>query len=110
MKTHEMRLKAFIQPHIASGHKDIEVRVADSKRRQIEIGDTIIFRVSFSEYERRVKAVRTYPNFEAMLEEESPSRIMPNWSTEGILLKLRELFPPDKESLGVLAIELETIT
>ena len=110
MKMHEMRLKAFIQPHIASGRKDIEVRVADSKRRQIEVGDTIIFRVSFSDYGRRVKAIRTYTSFEALLEAESPSRIMPNWSTEGILLKLRELFPPDKEALGVLAIELETVT
>lgn len=43
MKIHEMRLHEEPFNKIKAGLKDIEYRVNDEKRRQIEIGDTIIF-------------------------------------------------------------------
>ena len=43
MKTHEMKLKPEPFEMIKNGQKTIELRLLDEKRRQIKVGDGIVF-------------------------------------------------------------------
>lgn len=107
---HRVRMKQLIRPFIENGSKDLEVGVADYRRRRICVGDTIVLVFGVAEYRRRVRDVRRYASFEAMLHCEDACRIMPGWSPADILKALRSLFIQQKEALGVLVFELEAVT
>lgn len=102
---HYYRLKRVVIPFIVDGSKDLEIRVADYKRKQVKIGDILVFQ---GLYRRTVKAIRRYEDFEIMLSHENHSRIMPGWSCSMIHNGLRGIYPPEKEKLGVLVFELGT--
>lgn len=102
-----MALKDFVLPYIANGSKRLEIRVADEKRKKVQVGDSIVF----CELHRRVvKAIRRYDSFAQMLEAEDPNWIMPGYSPKQILTGLRQFYNPGKESLGILVFELEAVT
>lgn len=98
--------KKITLPHIESGIKDLEIRLANQINLDIKIGDAIIFN---DIYRIRVIDIRRYTNFEEMLNTENWTRIMPDWSKEEILKGLRGIYPPEKENLGVLVFELGVI-
>jgi ASC-1-like (ASCH) protein len=54
----------------------------------------------------RVLAVREYTSFEDLLDTENIDKINPGKPKAEQLAELRQIFPRDKEALGVLAIEL----
>jgi ASC-1-like (ASCH) protein len=54
-----------------------------------------------------VVSVNRYPTFDALLEAEDPVLIAPELSGPPELVRvLRDIYPPEKEALGVLAIHL----
>lgn len=58
----------------------------------------------------RVKEVRVYPNFEAMLNAEPWQKIVPQvQSQDRALTLLREIYGPSKEALGVHVLEVEKV-
>lgn len=65
-----MRLHPEPFERIKSGEKNIECRLNDEKRRQLSVGDTIVFesRESGEQLERTVAALHTFPDFESMFE------------------------------------------
>jgi ASC-1-like (ASCH) protein len=96
---------------IASGRKTVEVRVGYPSTRKIAAGDRIRFASGEEECLTRVVRVTEYPSFEAMLDHEDARRIgaEEHESREELLAAIREIYPPEKEALGVLAIEVEVV-
>jgi ASC-1-like (ASCH) protein len=89
---------------VLDGRKTIEVRVAYPHLQSMAAGDTVTFN---GEHPYQVTRVNRYASFEALLDGDDPSRIAPEVpGREQLLQVLREIYPPEKESLGVLAIHL----
>jgi ASC-1-like (ASCH) protein len=104
MKNHLLRIRPQYLPWVLDGRKTIEVRVAYQRLATMGAGDTVIFN---GQHPYQVTKVNRYPSFEALLDGEDQKRIAPELpSREELLEVLREIYPPEKESLGVLAIHL----
>ena len=74
---HVMKLKNEPFQKIKSGQKTVELRLFDNKRRQLDIGDDIIFTNLSNADERlavRVKALYRYASFEELFNEISPEK------------------------------------
>ncbi len=89
---------------ILSGRKTVEVRVAYPNIARLEAGDTLLLNESYS---YTITAVRCYPTFEALAAAENPASIAPDLSHPDYLVRAcRALYPPEKEALGVVALEI----
>ena len=89
---------------ILAGVKTVEVRVGYDNIRRLQSGDELRLNGQF-----RYRLVRTahYSSFEALLEREDSQAIAPGLSRAELLACCRELYPGDKEALGVIALEIE---
>ena len=94
---------------IADGTKTVEVRVAYSSMLRIKAGDQIRFTCRKESTLTRVKRVTRYASFDEMFDHESVGAINPTAGREEQLTAIRQIFPPEKEALGVLAIEVERV-
>ncbi|MGH8909779.1 MAG: ASCH domain-containing protein [Egibacteraceae bacterium] len=92
---------------IASGEKTVEVRVGYPSMRRIAPGQLIRFVSGDEACLTRVTRVTEYPSFEAMLDQEDPAAIGATGSREELLMAIHAIYPPEKEALGVLVIEVE---
>lgn len=92
---------------IASGEKTVEVRVAYSSMQRIKPGQLLRFTCRNDECLTRVKRVANYTSFDEMFDHEDSMAINPNASREEQILEIRKIFPPEKERLGVIALEVE---
>lgn len=94
---------------IEDGIKTVEVRVGYPRMRTIQEGQELIFTSGDRRVPARVTRVTEYPSFEAMLDNEDHRAIGGELgeSRDDLLAAIREIYPPDKERLGVLAIEVE---
>ena len=96
---------------IAGGTKTIEVRVGYASMRKITPGQVLRFAAGDRTVRTRVTAVKEYPSFEAMLDTEDNDAIGSEGMTrDELLATCREIYPPEKEALGVLAIHLRLLT
>ena len=93
---------------VAAGTKTIEVRVKYPHLADLAAGDTIRFRIKGTDEtcEVNVQRVSEYPNFEALLDGEAPTNVNSTATRDEQLANLRAIYPPEKESLGALAIEI----
>ncbi|MFE4977887.1 ASCH domain-containing protein [Kitasatospora sp. NPDC056651] len=92
---------------ITAGTKTIEVRVGYPSMRRIRPGQTLVFTSEDARCRTQVVTVAEYPTFEAMLDAEDNEAIGSEGMTRTQLLTAcRDIYPPDKEQLGVLAIHL----
>jgi ASC-1-like (ASCH) protein len=91
---------------IVSGKKILEVRVLYPNLKTIQKGDLVNLN---NRAILQVKDIRIYPNFEAALLYEEASQIFPGKNQQEILKLLKSLYPPSKEKLGVLVLEIEAI-
>jgi len=101
-----MWIKRRFRDLILSGEKTLEVRVLYPNLRSIRRGELINLN---NQATIRVKDVRTYSTFEEMLSHEEASRIVPGSTREELLKLLKSLYPPHKERLGVLVLEIEPV-
>ncbi len=88
---------------ILSGHKTIEVRVGYDNIRHLQPGDRLKLN---DQHLVTIRRVGHYADFEALLAQEDPSAIAPDLPAEDLLPALRELYPPEKEALGAVALEV----
>jgi putative hydrolase of the HAD superfamily len=97
---------------ILAGQKTVEVRVGYENIRRLQPGDLLKLN------DRHVVVVRriaSYTGFEDLVAAEDPTEIAPDLpSTRGsseaasaLLAALREIYPPHKEALGAVALEVE---
>lgn len=94
---------------VKSGTKDIEVRLNDEKRRNLHVGDTLIFLKRPHDDEKitkTVKALEYFPNFETLARHYEMKRIYLEGCPIEQYLKEMERFytKEDQEKYGVVAI------
>jgi ASC-1-like (ASCH) protein len=95
---------------IASGRKTIEVRVGYPRCGRSPLGKRFVSASGGVSCRARVAKVAEYESFEAMLDHEENRAIGSEvMSREELLAACREIYPPEKETLGVLAIHLELL-
>ncbi len=111
---HEMKLQEKYYNFIINGTKRIEIRLFDSKRQQIKIGDTIKFlkEPGLNEYfKAKVIGLLRYNTFNDMVKDFDISILADKLVSKEELLKvLEEFYPKEKqEQYGVLGIRIELI-
>ncbi|WP_078656574.1 ASCH domain-containing protein [Kitasatospora aureofaciens] len=94
---------------IADGRKTVEIRVAYDSMKRIRPGDLLRFTCREDSCLTRVKRVASYRTFKEMFGTEDVKAVNPNATEEEQLRAIHAIFPPEKEALGVLAIEIERV-
>jgi ASC-1-like (ASCH) protein/ribosomal protein S18 acetylase RimI-like enzyme len=103
-----MRVKQNFLDLIRKGEKTLEVRVAYDSIKTIQAGERIRLRSRTQEQVILVKDVRQYRTFEEMLSVEEASRITPGLTKGELLNLLKEIYPLDRERLGVVVLDIQT--
>jgi ASC-1-like (ASCH) protein len=102
--TRTLWIKEEYLEHILKGEKTIEVRVAYPNILRLQPGDIIQLN---ERYAARIRRVAHYRTFEELLQAEAVQAIAPHLSATELLSTLRSIYPPDKEHLGAVALELQ---
>ena len=112
VRVHELNLYRQYFDLVNAGAKTIEVRVKYPHLADLAAGDTIRFRIKGTDEacEVEVRRITEYPSFEALLDGEGPSNVNPTATREQQLANIRAIYPPSKEALGALAIEIRRTT
>jgi ASC-1-like (ASCH) protein len=109
VRAHEMGIYRSYFDLIVSGRKTIEIRVNDSSRRKIKVGSLIRFRCQGDEVLTRVTAVNRYASFEEMFDHQDVASVNPTATRAEQLANIRQIYPPEREALGVVAIGIELV-
>ncbi|MET9296585.1 ASCH domain-containing protein [Streptomyces sp. NPDC003077] len=105
--THSLNIRAENLALIKSGAKTIEVRVGYPKIRRIAVGDTLWFRCGDVSVATRITGKVEYPDFESLLDNEDNFAIAgETMHRDELLAACRNIYPADKEALGVFALHL----
>lgn len=105
-----MRIKRPYYNAIMAGQKTLEVRVGYDSIKRYRAGELINLETSQVSGVVTIKAVRVYRSFYDMLATEPWARIVPDApSEEAARLRLKEIYPPHKEKLGVYVFEIEPV-
>lgn len=94
---------------IATGRKTTEIRVNDSSRRKIKEGSLIRFRCQGDQVLTRVTGVNRYATFEEMFDHQDVASVNPLATRAEQLANIRQIYPPEREALGVVAIGIELV-
>ncbi|MDO4773655.1 MAG: GNAT family N-acetyltransferase [Candidatus Saccharibacteria bacterium] len=106
----KMRIKRPYFDAIMSGRKTLEVRVGYDNIKRLEAGGLLQLETGHTSVVVRVKSIRIYNNFADMLATEPWREIVPQVGTKAEALKLlRDIYPANKERLGVHVIEIEKV-
>jgi ASC-1-like (ASCH) protein len=110
-RRHDLNLYRRYFDLVAAGRKAIEVRVRYPHLADMAAGDTIRFRIKGTDEtcDVRVLRVTAYDGFEALLDGEGPANVNPAAGRDEQLANIRAIYPPEKEALGALAIEIELL-
>ncbi|WP_369432037.1 ASCH domain-containing protein [Glycomyces amatae] len=109
-RAHEMGIYKRYFDLIASGAKTTEIRVNDASRRKITEGSLIRFRCRDDEVLTRVTRIVRYATFEDMFDHEAVASVNPTATREEQLANIRQIYPPEREALGVLAIGIALVS
>jgi HAD superfamily hydrolase (TIGR01662 family) len=88
---------------ILAGRKTVEVRVGYDNIQRLEPGDRLKLN---DEYLVPIRRIGRYADFEEMLAHEDAATIAPGLPAGELLDAIRDIYPPDKEALGAVALEL----
>jgi ASC-1-like (ASCH) protein len=91
---------------ILQGLKTIEVRVGYSNIARLEAGDRLWLN---DQHPYEIRRIGRYLSFEELLAHEDPRAIAPDLEPGDLLAALRELYPTEKEALGVIALEISPL-
>lgn len=102
-----IRVKQTFLDMIRAGKKNLEVRVGYSSIRTIQRGERLRMAARADQVIVRVDDVRSYASFQEMLDAEDPLRVAPHLgSREAVLALLKEIYPPNRERLGVIVLQV----
>ena len=108
---HVMRIKRPYYDAIMAGRKTLEVRVGYKNIKRYQAGEIIRLETSETSGTVQIKAVRTYASFEDMLAAEGWQKIAPDAGDTTTALRLiKEIYPPEKEALGVYVFEVAPVS
>lgn len=100
------RIKRQYYNQINSGEKTLEVRVGYPDIKRVQKGDTITFK-DYSNIKFEVIRVTRYTDFPDMLDNEDSSKAIPGVTKYKSLEMYQEIYPEEKEALGVYVFELK---
>lgn len=106
MQTKTLWIKDSYLEQILAGQKTVEVRVGYSNIARLQIGDQLLLN---DRYPITIKRIGRYKSFAEMLNNEDPACIAPDIPADELLSRIRSLYPPEKEALGVVALEVEPV-
>ncbi len=106
---HEMGIYKCYFDLIVAGTKTTEIRVNDPSRAKITVGHLIRFRCHDEEVLTRVTRVTRYPDFNTMFDHESVTSVNPTATRAEQLADIRQIYPPDREALGAVAIGIALV-
>ena len=109
VRAHEMGIYKRYFDLIAQGRKTTEIRVNDSSRRNIKPGSLIRFNCQGDNVLTRVTKVNRYTSFEEMFDHEPVTSVNPTATRDDQLANIRQIYPPEREALGVVAIGIELV-
>jgi ASC-1-like (ASCH) protein len=109
VRAHEMGIYKRYFDLIAQGRKSTEIRVNDSSRKKIKEGSLIRFRCQGDQVLTRVTKVARYTSFEEMFDHEAVASVNPTATRDEQLANIRQIYPPEREALGVVAIGIELV-
>jgi len=89
---------------ILEGLKTIEVRVAYPNISRLRAGDRLLLN---DQTPCQIRRIAYYDSFARLLAYEDAAAIAPGVAPERLLQQMREIYPAEKEALGVVALELE---
>jgi ASC-1-like (ASCH) protein/GNAT superfamily N-acetyltransferase len=102
-----IRVKQRFLKEIRDGTKTLEVRVGYENIKAIQRGERIRFISGSEEQIIRIRDVRHYPDFDEMLSKEDASRIASGLSKDAVRSLLKEIYPENKEKLGVIVFDIQ---
>lgn len=105
-RQHVLRIKKDYFNLINKGLKSLEVRVGYSQIKKLKEGDTISFE-NYGKNSFAIVRITRYDEFAEMLDNEKSEMIIPGKTKYQALHMLQEIYPDDKEKLGVYVIELK---
>jgi putative hydrolase of the HAD superfamily len=88
---------------ILAGDKTVEVRAGYKNIRRLEPGDWLKLN---DRHLAKIARIGRYSGFEELLDREDAAAIAPDLTQQELLDALRALYPPEKEALGAIALEL----
>ncbi len=103
MRTKILWIRDEYLRQILSGKKTIEVRAAYSNLARLEVGDRLLLNDTHPYVIRRIGR---YTSFEELLAHEDARAIAPDIPPGELLPTIRAFYPPEKEALGVIALEI----
>lgn len=104
MRTKTLWVKDEYLQLILAGRKSIEVRVGYSNIARLQVGDRLLLN---EQHPFVIRRIGRYANFEELLAHEDAASIAPDTPPDQLLQRLREIYPPEKEALGVVALEIK---
>lgn len=103
-----LRKEYFLQ--MKAKIKRLEVRVAYPNLKGLKIGSLVTFESGRDRIVVKIKDVRRYETFSAMLDKEDYRLIVEGKTKEEILNIFHSIYPPNKEALGVLVLEVTLLS
>jgi HAD superfamily hydrolase (TIGR01549 family) len=88
---------------ILAGRKTVEVRVGYEKIRRLKPDDRLKLN---DRHLVTIRRIGRYSDFEELIAHETAEEIAPGLAPQELLAALREIYPPEKESLGAIALEV----
>jgi ASC-1-like (ASCH) protein len=112
MTIHKMKLSKPYYNLVKTNKKIVEIRVYDDKRKQLSVGDKILFTKTdgSGEFRRPIKKLSVSKNFETALKRSTLRKAMPNLCKISDAVDIYHSFPnykQDAKKYGVLSIYLE---
>ncbi|MBL7202303.1 MAG: ASCH domain-containing protein [Anaerolineae bacterium] len=104
MRTKTLWIHSEYLAQILDGQKTIEVRVGYTNVSRLEPGDRLLLN---GRYPFIIRRVGRYVSFDELLAHEDAALIAPGLARPALLSALRTLYPPEKEALGAVALEIE---
>jgi ASC-1-like (ASCH) protein len=109
VRAHEMGIYKRYFDLITAGRKTTEIRVNDSSRKKIKEGSLIRFRCQGDQVLTRVTRIARYDSFDEMFDREEVTSVNPLATREEQLANIRQIYPPEREAIGVVAIGIELV-
>jgi ASC-1-like (ASCH) protein len=104
MRTKTLWIKDEYLRLILMGRKTVEVRVGYSNITRLQVGDRLLLN---DQHPFVIRRIGCYASFKELLAHEDATAIAPDVPPGQLLEGLRAIYPPEKEALGVVALEIE---
>ena len=104
MRTKTLWIKDEYLRLILTGLKTVEVRVGYSNIKRLQVGDRLLLN---DQHPFVIRRIGRYASFKELLAHEDAASIAPDVPPGQLFERLRAIYPPEKEALGVVALEIE---